>query len=194
MKKKILALVMVCAVLAGTSLVATAASVGDVATDIPGGEKTATYITDGAVIRSGDAGVESRVQGMATYVIDGTASRSGDAGVIGDGSEETTDGTGEDLGIQPRARGSLASKKGYTYDSQSLYEGETITINATWTPTSSSMRLGLKNEGNGVITYKTVTGGSGSASFDVVTSGTYSIYVYNPSSTDVDFVVSYIIL
>lgn len=95
-------------------------------------------------------------------------------------------------GIDPESSGELAAGKSWSYDAQSMSKGQKITISVDYTPTSSNMQIGLKDS-NGTVYYTTVTGGSGSATFSINKTGTYSIYVGNPSSVSVNFDVSYIL-
>ena len=95
-------------------------------------------------------------------------------------------------GIMPLAKGELSAGKGYTYGSVSISAGQKITISGSYTPTNAKLRVGYVNS-SGTVTYVTLTGGSGSHTFSVNKTGTYQIYVGNPSSYDVEFDVSYIV-
>lgn len=94
--------------------------------------------------------------------------------------------------VTPMANGSLAPGASYSFDKQYIAKGQKVTINAEWTPTSSNMKIGLKSDG-GTITANTVSGGSGSAAYQINTSGYYYIYIGNPSSSSVNFYISYIV-
>ena len=113
----------------------------------------------------------------------------GDVGQIADYVPSTE--SHED-GIAPESSGELAAGKSWSYDAQFMSKGQKITISVDYTPTSSNMQIGLKDS-NGTVYYTTVTGGSGSATFSINKTGTYSIYVGNPSSVSVNFDVSYIL-
>lgn len=95
-------------------------------------------------------------------------------------------------GIMPLASGELSAGKGYTYGSVSISAGQKITISGSYTPTNAKLQVGYVNS-SGTVTYVTLTGGSGSHTFSVSKTGTYQIYVGNPSSYDVEFDVSYIV-
>lgn len=92
----------------------------------------------------------------------------------------------------PRSSGDLGGGKAYTYDKQTLTKGQTVTINAEWTPTSVDINIGLKSAA-GTVTSKKVTGGSGDVTYTINSTGEYSIYVGNNSSSNVKFDVSYIV-
>ena len=93
---------------------------------------------------------------------------------------------------QLRASGDLAAGSSYSYDYQYLAQGQKVTINATWTPTGSNIQIGLKSSG-GTVTAKTVSGGSGSVTYTINSSGYYYIYIGNPSLSSVKFSISYIV-
>ena len=110
-------------------------------------------------------------------------------------SESKTDTTIEgprttDMG--PMATGDLGAGKSYSYDKQYLSKDQKVTINAEWTPTGSDIKIGLKSS-SGTVTAKTVSGGSGSVTYTINSSGDYYIYVGNPSKSAVKFDVSYIV-
>jgi hypothetical protein len=111
-----------------------------------------------------------------------------DASIIIEG-ENAYDGY---VPVEPFANGDLAAGKSYSYDYQSLSKGQTVTINADWTPTGSNVNIGLKSS-NGTVTSKTVTGGSGEVTYTINSTGYYYIYIGNPSSAGVKFTVSYIV-
>ena len=67
-----------------------------------------------------------------------------------------------------------------------------LTSGGIFTTTYATMQVGYVNS-SGTVTYVTFTGGSGSHTFTVSKSGTYQIYLYNPSSYDLEFNVSYIL-
>lgn len=98
-----------------------------------------------------------------------------------------------DDGIMPLARGSLAPGKGYIYNSMYLTKGEVITLNATWSPSSASVSIGLWNDANSVGIMKPVSNGSGSAQFEVTKSGNFSLIITNTSDVSIDWDMSYVI-
>lgn len=91
------------------------------------------------------------------------------------------------------ASGSLSSGKGYAFDAQNLVKGQKVTINATWTPTSSKVQIGLINNKTGYGLVKTVTNGSGSVSFEITGDSNFSIFIGNVSPSSIRFDVSYIV-
>ena len=93
----------------------------------------------------------------------------------------------------PYASGSLSSGKGYAFDAQNLVKGQKVTINATWTPTSSKVQIGLINNKTGYGLVKTVTNGSGSVSFEITGDSNFSIFIGNVSPSSIRFDVSYIV-
>ena len=93
----------------------------------------------------------------------------------------------------PYASGSLSSVKGYAFDAQNLVKGQKVTINATWTPTSSKVQIGLINNKTGYGLVKTVTNGSGSVSFEITGDSNFSIFIGNVSPSSIRFDVSYIV-
>lgn len=99
-------------------------------------------------------------------------------------------GTGEV--VEPLTAGSLSPGASTTFDTQTIGAGSVVTIAATWTPTSSNLNVGLYSS-SGTFYYQTLSEGSGSASFRVNTTGTYAIYVGNPSPSTVRFNVNYVI-
>ena len=111
---------------------------------------------------------------------------------------EMTDNVGaknllpSDWDAMPLAKGELGSGQGYAYGSVTISAGQKLTISGTYTPTDATMQVGYVNS-SGTVTYVTFTGGSGSHTFTVSKSGTYQIYLYNPSSYDLEFNVSYIL-
>lgn len=98
-----------------------------------------------------------------------------------------------DDGIMPLARGSLAPNKAYIYNSMSLTKGEVITLNASWSPSSASVSIGLMNNANNVGMLKPVSNGSGSAKFEVTESGSFSLVIANTSAVSIDWDMSYVI-
>lgn len=99
---------------------------------------------------------------------------------------------GESTIITPMASGDLAAGKSYSYDYQYIAKDQKVTINAEWTPAESDIRIGLKSS-NGTITAKTVSDGEGGVTYKIQSGGYYYIYIGNPSGSDVDFHVSYIV-
>lgn len=93
----------------------------------------------------------------------------------------------------PYASGSLSSGKGYAFDAQDLVKGQKVTIDATWTPTSAKVQIGLINNKTGYGLVKTVTNGSGSVSFEITGDSNFSIFIGNASSSSIHFDVSYIV-
>lgn len=93
----------------------------------------------------------------------------------------------------PLARGNLAPEKAYIFNSMSLTKGEIITLDATWTPSSAGVSIGLINNATGVGIMKPVTGGSGTAAFEVTQTGNFSLVIANTSSVSVNWDMSYII-
>lgn len=100
--------------------------------------------------------------------------------------------TEEDAGIQPRTNGDLAAGNYFAYDRQYLRAGQQVTISISYTPTSAQMQIGLLNTSSSTI-YTTVSGGSGSTTLELLQDGYYYIYVGNPSSSSVDFNVTYVV-
>lgn len=98
-----------------------------------------------------------------------------------------------DPGIMPLASGELAAESGMLFDTLSIGAGKYLTISINYTPTTGSMRIGFMNTSTGNISYSTVYNGSGTKPFYIGATGTYQLYVYNPSSYDVDFSLSYIV-
>ncbi|MDU5145413.1 MAG: hypothetical protein E6230_24865 [Paenibacillus dendritiformis] len=93
--------------------------------------------------------------------------------------------------VEPLASGNLSPGAYTTFDRQSLAEGNTVTLAASWTPTSSNLDVGIYSHASGYVYYYTFSGGSGSGALGVNTSGTYSIYVGNPSDAQIRWDVSY---
>lgn len=98
----------------------------------------------------------------------------------------------EGMVITPFANGDLGAGKSYSYNKQYLAKGKKVTINAEWTPTESDIRIGLKSS-SGTVTAKTVSDGVGNVTYEIQVSGDYYIYVGNPSSSSVNFDISYIV-
>ena len=116
-------------------------------------------------------------------------------GAAASGSEMTgniDDLLPSDWDAMPLAKGELGSGQGYAYGSVTISAGQKLTISGTYPPTDATMQVGYVNS-SGTVTYVTFTGGSGSHTFTVSKSGTYQIYLYNPSSYDLEFNVSYIL-
>lgn len=105
--------------------------------------------------------------------------------------QSPVDDTITDMGIMPLASGELAANSGYTYGSVTIGAGKTLTVSATYTPTDATMRIGYVNS-SGIATYVNISGGSGSHTFTISKSGTYSIYIYNSSKYDAEYSVSYL--
>lgn len=93
----------------------------------------------------------------------------------------------------PMASGDLGAGKSYSYDKQYIAKGKKVTINAQWAPTESDLKIGLKSASSGKVAAKTVSGGDGSVTYEIETSGDYYIYIGNPSKSAVKFDVSYIV-
>lgn len=108
-----------------------------------------------------------------------------------DEKQSPVDDTITDMGIMPLASGELAANSGYTYGSVTIGAGKTLTVSATYTPTDATMRIGYVNS-SGIATYVNISGGSGSHTFTISKSGTYSIYIYNSSKYDAEYSVSYL--
>lgn len=92
----------------------------------------------------------------------------------------------------PFGVGSLAPGGSYSIDPQRMTAGQRITVNVNYTPTTANLRIGIKNNTTNQTYTRLVSGGSGAAPITIPTTGTYSIYVANPSTTvSVRFSVSY---
>lgn len=94
---------------------------------------------------------------------------------------------------EPMTTGSLSPGASTKFDKQTIGAGSVVTIAATWTPASANLEAGLYSYASGTTYYKTLSGGSGSAKFNVSTTGEYAIYIGNPSPSTVRFSVSYIV-
>jgi len=83
----------------------------------------------------------------------------------------------------PFGTGSIAPGHAITIDPQTMCAGQRISVNVTYTPTTTNLRIGVKN----MTTNQTYTGlisaGYGSKTITIPTTGTYRIYVANPSTT-----------
>lgn len=95
--------------------------------------------------------------------------------------------------VEPLASGNLSPGAYVLFDRQTLAQGNSVVISASWTPTSSDLEVGIYSHALGLVYDTTLSGGSGSASFDVNATGEYSIYVENPSAATVRFDVSYLV-
>ena len=93
----------------------------------------------------------------------------------------------------PYASGNLSGGKGYAFDSQDLTKGQKVTVNANWTPTSANVQIGLIDNNTGYGLVKTVSNGSGSASFEITGDSNFSIFIGNLSTSSIHFDVSYIV-
>ncbi len=105
--------------------------------------------------------------------------------------EVLVDDTVTDMAIKPLASGELAAHQGYRYGSVTVGAGKTLTVSATYTPTNATMRIGYVDSNN-IATYVNISGDSGSHTFKISKAGTYSIYIYNSSSYDVEYSTSYL--
>jgi len=99
---------------------------------------------------------------------------------------------GKSIVITPRASGNLAAGDSYSFDKQYLAKGQTVTINAKWTPVEANIKIGIKSS-DGTTTAKSVSDGEGSVTYEIKTSDNYYIYISNPSKFDISFKVSYIV-
>jgi uncharacterized membrane protein len=95
--------------------------------------------------------------------------------------------------METLSSGNLNPGKGYTFDRQTIGKGSQVTIYASWTSPDSDLLIGLLSLSTNTIYYDTLTGGEGSATFQVNTTEEYAIYVGNPSPSPVQFDVSYIV-
>lgn len=68
-----------------------------------------------------------------------------------------------------------------------------MTVNANWTPTSANVQIGLIDNNTGYGLVKTVSNGSGSASFEITGDSNFSIFIGNLSTSSIHFDVSYIV-
>lgn len=155
-------------------------------------ELTANINSDGFVVPVN--GTNSRAYSEEqTITLDANTIQVSHESSLSSSVEEQTavDDTITNMGIMPLASGELAANQGYTYGSVTVGAGKTITVSATYTPTNATMRIGYANS-SGTVTYVNISGGVGSHTFKINTAGTYSIYVYNSSSYDVEYSVSYI--
>ena len=73
----------------------------------------------------------------------------------------------------------MARRPGYAFDSQDLTKGQKVTVNAKWTPTSANVQIGLIDNNTGYGLVKTVSNGSGSASFEITGDANFSIFIPN---------------
>lgn len=86
-------------------------------------------------------------------------------------------------GANPLGTGSLGPGGQYFIDPQRMVANQRITVNVTYTPTTANLRIGVRNDATNQVYYRLVSGGSGAATITIPTTGTYSIYVGNPSPT-----------
>jgi hypothetical protein len=117
-------------------------------------------------------------------VVDNVALENKDVSILNGGDILIESGT---MVITPMASGDLGAGKSYSYDKQYIAKGKRVTINAEWAPAESDLMIGLKSA-KGSVTAKTVSGGSGSVTYEIKTSGDYYIYIGNPSKSAVKFV------
>ena len=112
-----------------------------------------------------------------------------------DPAVETANGTSPvpPSDMEALSSGNLNPGKGYTFDRQTMGKGSQVTIYASWTSPDSDLLVGLLSLSTNTIYYDTLTGGEGSATFQVNTTEEYAIYVGNPSPSAVQFDVSYIV-
>lgn len=86
-------------------------------------------------------------------------------------------------GVTPLGTGALAPGRVFNIDPQRMAAGQSVTVNVEYTPTNTHLIIGVKN----TVTNQTQTqfayGGSGTAVITIPTTGTYCIYVANPSAS-----------
>lgn len=181
--RSLLGLVLAVALAAGCmGTTALAAEASDV-------EQTANVNSDGTVVSIDDAAVIADTA-TQTIALDAGTIRVGTPGTT-DEEQVPVDNTVTDMGIMPLASGELAAHQGFSYGSVTIGAGKTLTVSVTYTPTNATMRIGYVDSNN-TATYVNIYGGSGSHTFTISKAGTYSIYIYNPSSYDVEYSTSYI--
>lgn len=152
-----------------------------------------TLILGGAItayaIDNNDLAVENKTEVLFSTDVALVAAHTNEVSEVK--SDTTMEGE-RTVNVEPLATGDLGSGKSYSYDKQYLSKGEKVTINAEWTPTGSDINIGLKSS-SGTVTSKKVSGGSGSVTYTINSSGDYYIYIGNPSKSSVKFDVSYIV-
>lgn len=103
------------------------------------------------------------------------------------------DGTGQAARDLRSNIGAAFTIRPYAFDSQDLTKGQKVTVNANWTPTSANVQIGLIDNNTGYGLVKTVSNGSGSASFEITGDANFSIFIGNLSTSSIHFDVSYIV-
>ncbi len=88
--------------------------------------------------------------------------------------------TTQDAGILTTYQigGSLAVDKADLYGPWYFTNGKEVSVSLSWTPTSSSIRIGLQDS-SGIIHYVTRSGGSGTVNFTVNEADNYHIVIWN---------------
>ncbi len=98
-----------------------------------------------------------------------------------------------DSEIEPASSGNLAPGKYLVYDYQTIHAGQTVSIDIEYTPTDVEMRVGVYNPDKDEIISGYVVDGSGVGTITIHETGTYGIYIGNPSDASVHFNASYFI-
>ena len=83
----------------------------------------------------------------------------------------------------PLGTGSLAPGQAIAIDPQTLNVGQKISVYVTYTPTTTNLQIGVKNMTMNQTYTSLISGGSGAKTITIPITGTYRIYVANPSTT-----------
>lgn len=86
--------------------------------------------------------------------------------------------------------GNLNQDKGYNNKKLTLDKGSSITLEATW-DRPQDIQVGIYSHETGNTYFETLSGGSDSVTFHILTQGEYSIYVGNPSAGSPHWKVKY---
>jgi hypothetical protein len=99
----------------------------------------------------------------------------------------------EEINEGSKSSGNLNPKDYAAFHKQTVGEGNTVTLYASWTPTGAELNVGIYSYASGIVYYATLSDGNGSIAFDTNATGDYAIYVGNPSQSIVHFSLSYLI-
>ncbi len=95
-----------------------------------------------------------------------------------------TEETVTDLGGASKLSGDIATHTGYTFKSLEIGGGERIAFCVSTADPEVELQIGYM-DASGTVTYVTVTGNGGSCAFTVSETGTYKLYIFNPSDYNV---------
>ncbi len=80
--------------------------------------------------------------------------------------------------------GDIAPNTGYTFKSLAIGAGQKLAVSISNAGSESELKIGYV-DGDGMVTYVTITGDSGSHSFTVSETGTYKLYIFNSSDYNI---------